>query len=704
MSQTGKVAHQLDSLFRPSSVVIVGASTEPGRLTGRPLQILRRHGFTGAIAVVHPRVDEIDDVPAYPSIGEVPFVPDVVLVMIRADQVPALARDCAERGVRHLVVLSSGFEETEGGSELSAELRRISAEHDMSIVGPNSEGLWFVPGRTILTFGSAAMREALVRGPVAVLSQSGSIGASVMRTLNDSGLGADVFVSVGNETVLGVADYLDWIVTNTDVRVVVCFLEGLANGRAFLDASSRARLAGVAVVALKAGASEQGREASASHTGKISSSGVIYESLLRQTGVIQVRSVEELAAAAAVLSGPGLRTSSAPQAGLTVIGLSGGSRSIIADAAEEQGIPLAQLAQKTSAELGTFIPDFGVTTNPVDPTGQVLSDPELFPRTIAALAGDPATQALLVQYANGGVGMLSKHLSALRAASEVLGLPVVVSCLLDQLPGEHAVRRELTEARIAYAHDPTSAVQLVSLAFRNDPSWWLGPVLPLPFGEDEAAVHDWASAAAFVAAAGVDLPLECVVVASATDEEIAAAVADAGLTLPVVVKPSPDDVEHKSELGLVLLDLRTVADVVDGVRTVERTVGSATRVVVQEMVPAGPELLVVLQDDPDFGPIMGLGMGGFFVELMAEVSYVALPATPEQIGAAIDATRLSRLLGGYRGSRAVDRSAIVGRLADLGNAFVALKRPPALLELNPLVVQEDGRLVAIDALVETDRA
>src|SRR5690606_162783 len=149
----------------------------------------------------------------------------------------------------------SGFEETSEGGSFSTELAQTAHRYGMGIVGPNSEGFWYLPSRTILTFGSAAMREDLVSGPVAVLSQSGSIGASVMRYLNDTGIGAELFVSVGNETVLGVADYLAWIVSQGTVKVVVCFLEGMKEGRAFLEAAAAARAAGISVVVLKAGAS-----------------------------------------------------------------------------------------------------------------------------------------------------------------------------------------------------------------------------------------------------------------------------------------------------------------------------------------------------------------------------------------------------------------------------------------------------------------
>jgi acyl-CoA synthetase (NDP forming) len=273
----------LTTLFLPRSVVFIGASTDASRLTGRPLRYLRRHGFEGEVFLVHPHAEQIDGVRAVRSVGDLPTAPDVAVIMLAADRVPQVARDCGELGVRHLVILSSGFEETASGTAIAADLAQAAERYGMGVVGPNSEGLWFVPGHSILTFGSAANRDILVPGPVAVLSQSGSIGASIMRRLNDTGVGANVFVSVGNETVLEAADYLEWVMDNADVRVVVCFLEGLKRGERFIRAASSARSRGVAVVVLQSGTSDAGRAASASHTGKISSSADVYRSLFGPT-------------------------------------------------------------------------------------------------------------------------------------------------------------------------------------------------------------------------------------------------------------------------------------------------------------------------------------------------------------------------------------------------------------------------------------
>jgi acetate---CoA ligase (ADP-forming) len=693
----------LDSLFRPRSVAFVGVSADPGRLTGRPLRLLRRHGFSGSVQVVHPRHRDVDGVAAVPTVLDLPEPPDVVVVMVPAAAVAGVVADCGALGVKHAVILSSGFEETEGGASLARELREISARYGMGIVGPNSEGLWFVPGKTILTFGSAADREILRPGPVAVLSQSGSIGGSIMRRLNDSGTGANAFVSVGNETVLSAADYLDWLVDHGDISVAACFLEGVADGHRFLEVAARARRSDVAVVVLHSGTSDAGRAASASHTGKISSSATVYSGLLAQAGVLQVSSVSELASAASILAGARLAPARADHGagrGLTVIGLSGGSRSIIADAATDRGIPLAVLSQATTKELATFIPAFGAVENPVDPTGQVLSDPELFPRTLGVLAADEHTEALLVQYANGGLPLIERHLKTLAAVSPGRTLPVIVSSLLDEAPADHPVRAALAAAGIGYAHDPTQAVEAMRLLFDWRLARELPPIGPLRTGRDPRRLTGWADVARWAGQAGVRPPREIVLSAGLSAADVEERLEAEGLSFPLVVKPSPDDVAHKSDAGLVHLSLASAAHVHEAIRRVTEALPGCPRVLVQEQVLAAAELLVVFRKDDDFGPVMGVGPGGFLVELLGQVSYVALPASPRQVADAFRATRLSVQLAGYRGRPAVDAAAAARGLSRLADAYLDLADPPGLVELNPVTVGPDGSLRVLDSLVE----
>jgi acyl-CoA synthetase (NDP forming) len=694
----------LDRLVRPRSVAFVGASADPRRLTGRPLRLLRRHGFDGPVHVVHPRHREIDGVPAVPSVLDLPEPPDVVVVMVRAAMVAGVAADCGVLGVKHVVVLSSGFEETEGGASIARELSEISGRYGMGVVGPNSEGLWFVPSKTILTFGSAADRPVLRPGPVAVLSQSGSIGGSIMRRLNDVGTGANAFVSVGNETVLSAADYLEWLIDNGGVKVAVCFLEGVKDGHRLLEVAARARHRDVAVVVLHSGTSDAGRAASASHTGKISTAAEVYAGLLAQAGVLQVHSVSELASAAAILAGPRLAADQGGERagrGLTVIGLSGGSRSIIADAAADRGIPLARLSDATTKELATFIPDFGAIENPVDPTGQVLSDPELFPRTLGVLAADPHTEALLVQYANGGLPLIERHLATLAEVADGRSLPMVVGSLLDEAPADHPVRSGLAAAGIGYAHDPTQAVEALRLLFEWRRVRSLQPVQSPRAGRDLRPLSSWEEVAQWAAEAGVLPPREVVLGTDLTATGVQDRLGEAALTFPLVVKPSPDDVGHKSEAGLVHLSLASPAQVHKAIRHVTSVAPECARVLVQEQVGAGVELLVVFRQDDDFGPVMGLGPGGFLVELLAEIRYVALPASPRQIADALHATKLGAQLAGYRGRSAVDVNTVALGLSRLAGAYVDLADPPRLVELNPVTATADGALRVLDSFVES---
>ena len=209
----------LDRLFHARSVALVGLSADPRKMTGAPLEILRQTGFTGIIRVVNPKYREIGGLPCHPSIDALPESADVALITLAAASVPAAIRACARKGIRAAVVMSSGFEESAEGAVHARELARAALETGVAVVGPNCEGLWSVRERVLLTFGSAARRSVLHLAPVAILSQSGAIAGALGRHLQDSGVGCAYLVSVGNETVLTIADYLEWMIAQDDLKV-----------------------------------------------------------------------------------------------------------------------------------------------------------------------------------------------------------------------------------------------------------------------------------------------------------------------------------------------------------------------------------------------------------------------------------------------------------------------------------------------------
>lgn len=684
----------LDRLFHARSIALVGLSADARKATGAPLAILRQTGFAGRIHPVNPRYPEIDELRCYPDIDALPEACDVALIMLSARLVPDAIRACGRRGIPVAVVLSSGFEESEEGRGYAADLARAAGETGVRVVGPNCEGVWSVHERVLLTFGSAARRSVLHHAPIAVLSQSGAMAGALARHLQDGGTGCAYVVSVGNETVLTIADYLEWAIEQPDVRVVVLFVEGLRDGARLLGLVERARARGIRVVALKSGNSSAGQQAAASHTGKIASPYVVYRDLFAEAGVVQVDSLTELIEAAEVLVTAPEPPRRGPLGGVSVFSIPGGTRALTADHLELQGVPLATFARPTVAALEQALPEFGGTENPTDLTGQVLSHPGLFDQCLRIIAEDPHSEALIVQVANRGPHDVMQRAELLGTVARSSGLPVVVSFLGDTLPS--ADRARLRDMGVVCARDAAEAVRYLGWLYRTRER---APARPER--ASEARVHDvpqrWDDIVRDLTACGIAVAEQRIVEAGADASAIAQ-----GLRWPVVAKALPEDCEHKTEQGAVVLRIRSAGELEDAVGTIRARLGRADLpVLVQEMVGDGVEVLLSAVRNADFGPVLALGSGGIAVELFRDVTYVALPTDAERVRRALRRLKAWQLLQGFRGAPSADATALVDAAVRFGNRFADAPSDVAEFELNPLFVRAEGRgVVAVDALVK----
>ena len=701
------VKGSLSSLFNPKVVCLVGASSNPERLTGRPLGILERHGYPGDVYVVNSRRDMVGSHATYPSVSSLPVTPDVALVMVPAKDVPGAIEECGVAGVQHAVVLSSGFEEVAGAEQLAADLCSAADRYDVNVVGPNSEGIWAVPSKLFLTFGSAAQRDVITPGPVSVVSQSGSIGGGILRSLERRGLGCRFFVSVGNESRMTTMDFLEYMVEEGGTKVILVFLEGLKDGERLKQISAAARSRGVQLVVLRGGVSSEGRAATATHTGKIASSSKVYSDVLAQCGVLQVESLESMVDSAEVLlaAPPIVRTGDL--GGIGVMGISGGSRALVADACDTLNVPLATFSPETEASVKEIIPSYGYPRNPTDVTGQVLSDPAIFSHALNAIAVDPQTEALLVQYANRGPEQVREDHELLAAVVRETGKPVVVSFLGENVPDE--VRVMLTRERIIPATGPDVAVRYLNWLYQADTASRISiggtdePAGGTRFMDDGrppvgTALSHWQGQAAFLESCGVGVPRWKIVEASEAGTRL-----PDDLKFPVVVKAMPGDVAHKTELGLVRLDVRDDVDFAETIAEFRTALGDGKDILVQEMLDGGIEALLTVRDDPDFGPVLAVGSGGTLVELLDDLTYVSIPCDRATFSNALDRTHLRQLLSGFRGSKPKDRDALLDAMAAVSSAFLASRPGLKEIELNPFFVMDDGQGVcAVDVLVLSD--
>jgi acyl-CoA synthetase (NDP forming) len=684
-----------EKLIHPRSVAIVGASPQRGSPRNTMVRVLLKHGFTGNVYPVSPSHPEVEGLKAYPSVGVLPEVPDVALVITPAHTVPGVIAECGAKGIRTAIVFSSGFEETEGGKEHARLLAEAAREHNVAVLGANCQGVWSVRHRSMLTFSPAALgQESLRHAPIAVVSQSGALAGAIGNYLQNNGVGCSYIISVGNETCLDALDVLSSLIEQDDVRVVALYIEGLDHAGRILRIAERARERDVQIVALKAGRSDVGQQATASHTGKIASSHAVYADVFEQAGVIAVDSLIEALAAVEVLAYlPHPRVSGDPKGGASVMSSSGGAGALLADHSSEYGIPMAEFCAETASQLQGILPEFARKANPVDLTGQINSMPTLFKDTCEAIEADPRTEAMIVQFASSGRRYLEQNAEVFKAVAGQV--PLAVS-FIGELP-DLATRQDLRDGGVLITADPSHAMSALSLLYERNRMHELpgSPErAPLP---ERAAPQDWADMMRYCEESGIT-PAKWLVLGPGESAEQACA----HLSYPLVVKVLPSECEHKTEMGLVRLRVRS-ADEVDAIAAEFRTRLDKPNmgVLVQEMLGDGVEIVLSCLRQTDFGPVISIGSGGVAVELYRDVAHLALPVSADQVLAALRRLKLWTLLQGFRGKPAADVDALVQAAVRFGDMFLAT--PDALeFEINPVIVKPSGQgLGAVDALVTT---
>lgn len=684
----------LDRLFEPSAIALVGASADPEKLAGRPLRYLEAHGYGGDIHLVNPRHDEIDGRPCHDSVTDVPARIDLALVLVPAPVAATVVRDCGEAGVPFAVVVASGFGETgEGGEALEADLLAAAHEGGVRLVGPNSEGLVNVPARVGASFSSILKRDDLLSGPLAVVTQSGAFGGALFQVTQDRGVGASVWLSTGNEADLTTLDALAALVERADTVVVAAYVEALEDAGRLPLIGRRAAETGTALVAMRAGRSVRGRAATASHTGSVASDDAVYDALFRQSGVARVDGVDAFADAVTAFArlpqAEYPRCDAAEGQGVGVVSVSGGAAALIADAADRSGLPLATFERETRDRVARHVPDYGAVGNPVDVTGAVIGDPTLFEAVLRDVAGDPSVTALLLQFGNSGG-------ETVEACEEVLlGLRREGLCVATVFTGGRptaATRETLIEAGVLVFGDPARAVATIDRLARRAAYVDRAPALPVgPVDRGDATfpVDGWDAAAAALAGHGV----ETVATRSVPDADAAVAAAR-DLGYPVVLKVSPLDVAHKTEIGGVRTGLADAEAVRSAFDTLRAAASDAELLVQAEA--HGVEALVGVVEDPDVGPVLTLGPGGTLVEVLDDVTHRGLPVDTAMVREMVAETALGRLLEGVRGGPAADVDALCDVAVGLTGAFLA--HDVTDLECNPVVVSPTGATV-VDLLV-----
>ncbi len=697
--------HKLHSFFWPDSIAVLGASPDLHRIRGRLLHQLRENGFPGRILPINPSYQQIDGLPCHASIGAVGGGIDLALIAIPAAGVAAAVEECAQAGVRNTLIISSGFAE-EGGAagDMQADLLAVTQRTGIRACGPNCEGYYNALGRIATTFSpTVETREddsrALVSAKrVGVIAQSGGVGFALFNRGKSAGLGFSYVISTGNEADLTMADFLDYMVEDTQTDVVMLFCEAVRNGPGFVAALAKARALGKPVIAIKIGRSDAGTRASASHTASLSGSYAAYHAIFGRYGVIEAEDADEAVAIAGILL-----TCPLPKGRRAgVITVSGGGGAWMADTLSAHGLVVPALSAASQAALRPLMPSYGASGNPVDVTAQGSNTGPAMMTVMEHLAQSDEIDMVVLVTSLASETRASLDAGRVRAVAESCGKPMAVwSYTLPSTFGRASAAgcglfvdsnlRNVGSAMGKLADYADSLRRPLPEVF-SPVSGRLYPGLP-------AVVPEYLAKQVLAAW----LPDSREKLARSAEE---AAQAAQLLGFPVVLKVQSPQLPHKTEAGGVRLNLMDRAAVAHAYDEMLGAVGRhapeavVDGVLVQRMAPKGFEMVIGMVDDPTFGPIMMLGFGGTTVELFGDVVHAPAPIDEAEAERMILSLKAAVLLRGFRGARPVDLAPVGRLVAALSRAALTLCAQVQSFELNPVILHADGSgLTVADALL-----
>jgi acyl-CoA synthetase (NDP forming) len=681
--------------MRPESVAVIGASDDPSRIGGRPVRYLLQAGFAGSIRPVNPNRSRVQGLQAFPSITAMPAGTDLAVVALPAAPAVAAVRDCAAAGIGSVILFGADFAESgPEGAALQAEVTAIAAGAGMALLGPNCLGAFNPQARLFATFSSLFDEGFPEAGSVGIVSQSGGFGSHLAKVCLNRGVRLGPWMTTGNEAGLDVGQCICWMAAQEEVAVILAYVEGVRDRGAMVAGLEAARAAGKPVLIMKAGASEVGAAAAQTHTAALAGSDGIFDGMLAGCGAVRLPTAEAVADAAYLLQ----RTGPLRGNRLGAVTISGAAGVQIADAAAAQELLMPALPEASQAALKALIP-FAGTRNPVDITAQAFNRLEVVRSNLEIVLEAGCCDALVAFFTMtaGSPDMAPGLAAAMANLPERYGIPICL-CILA---GPELVRG-YEKAGFLVFEDLHRAVAAIGVATRVGRVGEPVPAQQLP--NDDAVEwlrrHDGTetSAKAVLRALGITVPAGHV---ARTVEEAGEAAARIGGA--VALKLHSRSVDHKSELGGVVIGLRGAGAVQDAAAAMQGRVAPAlfNGFLVEAMAPAGVELIVGLQHDPGLGPVLMVGLGGFHAELYADVAFRLAPAAPGEVLAALRGLRGRKVFEGFRGAAAADLEAVAEAVSCLSHFFADQAQGIASLEINPLRALPPGEgVIACDAVLK----
>lgn len=684
-------------MLAPRSVAIIGASSDPDKIGGRPIKYMKQFGYAGEIYPINPSRETVQDLPAYPSLAALPAVPDAVVIAVAGDRTVEAVAECAACGVKAVVVMASGFGEVPDpkGKAQQREMVDTARAAGMRMIGPNSQGVANFGNGAILNFSTLFTEQQPLDGGIAIISQSGAMSSVPYGLLRSRGLGIRHVHATGNDADINVGELSEAVVHDPDVKLLLLYLENLADPDSLARAATTAKQRGVPIVAIMGGRSADGQRAAKSHTGAIANEDAVVNTYFKKLGIWRVRSMREMVDTADLY----LKGWVPDGRNLVVMSNSGALCVLTADAATDRGMPLTTFDPDIEAELREILPGFATSTNPVDVTAALLSDSGLFGRSLPVIARDKSADIFILAVPVAGKGYdVPRFARDAAAVSAQTGKPVVI------VAPQESVAAEFKKKDLVVFGDEATAVDSLDryashheLIARSRPESFTSPLLD-PTSAATAKSKNLSEADSLIRLAESGVPTIPFRLCH-NESDVRAAIESLGT--PVAVKGCSADVPHKSELGLVALDLQTPDEAVAAYEQQRDRMKSAgiayDGVLVAAMAGRGHEVMVGAHRDKTFGPVVVFGAGGKYVEALDDAALLLPPFSRGDVLIAIADLRITSILAGLRGEAPADLDAWTDAVCAVGDLMVA-NHDIQSLDVNPLILNERG-IVAVDAAV-----
>ena len=703
------IVKRIHAMLHPRNIVLVGATDKPGNYAERIWNNLIKYKYAGGLFPVNARREQIWGVTCYKDFAGLPEKPDHVLVLVPARFAVQVIRDAAAAGARSATIVTSGFSELqdEDSQRLAVELQQAVRETGMAVTGPNCLGNLSAGENMFTNIDDRIV--TMEAGTVAVAGQSGAIVMAIRQALEDRGVGVGYMVTTGNEAGLETPDLMNYFAADPQIRVIVVYLEGVRNTKAFRDACKAARAAGKPVIALKLGASEGGRAAAMAHTGALAGSIETFDAISTREGVIRVRGLDELIETTECF----VHAASPKGDRLACVTLSGGKRGLLLDAFHAAGLNFAPLKKDAHDKLAKMLGPGSIVGNPLDAGFAAVVDPSVYMQSIKIMIDDPDTDIVIIdselpkaphelrernlRIVNEMAGRGGKPVIYISAMS--IGFTDFMKVLRKSLPHVAVLQgmdRAVTAIKslIEYANLRKEVPDIVSSSKAS-----ARKVLEKALKEASGAALDEVASKTLLKAYGIPTSKEAIAQTAADAVKIARKIG-----FPVVAKVVSADILHKSDIGGVVLNLNSPADVKKAFSDITARVKKLKNkpkldgILIAQQVKADLELVVGASLDAEMGPVVLFGTGGVDIELLKDVALAGAPLDAAEARQLIARTKAGVKIRGYRGKPALHHPSVVKALVGLSNLIADAGNRIASIDVNPFLINPTTG-VAVDALI-----